>query len=425
MSSVEDGKTPAPSRRGFLAAASGLAVGALVNSRADSAPNAPPAVTSSGLVIEPFWGEHQSGILTPSQSHTYFAAFDLAVTAKREDLIKVLKEWTVAASRMTRGDAVDKLDTDPQTPASDTGETVGLLPARLTITFGFGPTLFIDRLGLADKRPQALVDLPTFHGDQMIEGRSGGDLSVQACSDDPQVAFHAVRQLARISDGIAQLRWVQSGFLPQYSDGRSPRNLMGFKDGSNNPKAADPKAMDQFVWAGSDAPEWMRGGSYMVIRRIRIALEHWDRMNVAFQEQTIGRSKYSGAPLGARNEFDPIDLNATTKDGDAVIPDNAHIRLAGADNNDGSRILRRSYSYNDGVSFTSERWPPWRQGMEYDSGLLFLCYQKDPRTGFIKIFDSMSKLDMMNQFVTHTAGGLFACPGGAADGEYIGQRLFA
>ena len=258
----------------------------------------------------------------------------------------------------------------------------------------------------------------------MLDTRTGGDLSVQACSDDPQVAFHAVRQLARICDGIAQLRWVQSGFMPQYSDGQSPRNLMGFKDGTNNPSTADPSAMDKFVWADADPSDFMHAGSYMVIRRIRIALEHWDRMAIAFQEQTIGRGKYSGAPLSGKKEFDPVDLNATNKDGDTIIPDNAHIRLAGADSNDGARILRRSYSYNDGVNFTSERWPPWRQGMEYDAGLLFVSYQKDPRTGFVKIFDSLSRLDMMNQFVTHTGGALFACPGGTAEGEFIGQKLF-
>jgi deferrochelatase/peroxidase EfeB len=411
-----------PSRRGFLAAASGLAVGALLNSRADGAPNAPPAVTSSGTAIEPFFGLHQSGIVTPSQSHTHFAAFDLAPTARRGDLIKLLKDWTLAASRLTRGEAVDTLDTDPANPAADSGETLGLLPARLTVTFGLGAGIFIDRFGLTARRPQALVDLPRFNGDQLLENRTGGDLSVQACSDDPQVAFHAVRQLARIADGIAQVRWVQSGFMPQFSDGQSPRNLMGFKDGSNNPSISDPKLMNEYVWA--DGNNWMQGGSYMVIRRIRIALEHWDRMSLAFQEQTVGRSKYSGAPLGAKSEFDPANLDASNKDGDPIIPENAHIRLAGADNNDGARILRRSYSYNDGVNFTAERWPPWRQGMEYDAGLLFLCYQKDPRVGFVKIFESLSRLDMLNQFVTHTGGGIFACPGGALQGQYIGHRLF-
>ena len=120
-----------------------------------------------------------------------------------------------------------------------------------------------------------------------------------------------------------------------------------------------------------------------------------------------------------------MDLQAADKDGNSVIPDNAHIRLATASTNEGAQILRRGYSYNDGVNFISERWPPWRQGMEYDAGLLFVAYQSDPRTGFARIFENMAKLDALNQFVTHTASALFACPPGIAAGEYIGQKLFA
>ena len=205
----------------------------------------------------------------------------------------------------------------------------------------------------------------------------------------------------------------------------TPRNLMGFKDGTSNPSIADPQAMAKFVWVDDEGPDWMRGGSYVVARRIRIALEHWDRMKLDFQEQTIGRHKYSGAPLGSDREFAPLDLTATDKDGDPVIPESAHVRLAAAAANGGAQILRRPYSYNDGVNFIAERWPPWRQGMEYDAGLFFICYQRDPRTGFIKIFENVAKFDMLNQFVTHTGGGLFACPGGPAKGEFIGERLFA
>jgi deferrochelatase/peroxidase EfeB len=199
---------------------------------------------------------------------------------------------------------------------------------------------------------------------------------------------------------------------------------MGFKDGSNNPPVADPKAMDEVVWVGPEGPGWMRGGSYVVVRRSRIALEHWDRMKVSFQEQTFGRKKYSGAPLTGEKESDAPDLDRADADGNPVIPENAHIRLAAAKSNDGARILRRAYSYNDGANVTAERWPPWRQGMEFDAGLLFICYQRDPRTGFSRIFERMARFDMMNQFVTVVGSALFACPGGAAPGSYIGQSLF-
>jgi deferrochelatase/peroxidase EfeB len=132
----------------------------------------------------------------------------------------------------------------------------------------------------------------------------------------------------------------------------------------------------------------------------------------------------SGAPLGKQKESEPLDLEATDKDGNPIVAENAHVRLANAASVDGAQILRRGYSYNDGVNFTAERWPPWRQGMEYDAGLFFISYQRDPRTGFVKLFEKMAKFDMLNQFVTHVGGGLFACPAGIRDGEYVGQLLF-
>jgi deferrochelatase/peroxidase EfeB len=378
--------------------------------------------------VEPFWGPHQGGITTAVQSQSYFAALDLETT-KREDVIKMLRAWTTAAAQMTAGQTASPIGNDLTTPAPDSGEALGLPASRLTVTFGFGAGLFVkdgnDRFGLAAKRPTALVDLPTFHGDQLVETATGGDLSIQACADDPHVAFHAVRQLARLAYGTTKMRWAQTGYMTRPDGESTPRNLMGFKDGTSNPSVTDPKAMAKFVWVGDEGPNWMRGGSYVVVRRIRVALEHWDRMKVAFQEQTIGRHKYSGAPLGSKHEFDPLDLNTNDKDGNPIIPDSAHVRLATAASNDGAQILRRPYSYNDGVNFTAERWPPWRQGMEYDAGLFFICYQRDPRTGFIKIFENIAKFDMLNQFVTHTGGGLFACPGGIAKGEFIGERLFA
>jgi deferrochelatase/peroxidase EfeB len=386
-----------------------------------------PVADDGRSQIEPFWGPHQGGITTPMQSHTYAAAFDL-VSTEREDVIRLLRAWTSAAARMGTGQPAQPLGRDVAQPAPDSGEALGLAAARLTLTFGFGAGLFVkegkDRYGLAVQRPQALVDLPLFNGEELIETRSGGDLSVQACADDPQIAFHAVRQLARLAFRVAQIRWAQIGFIPSVPPNQTPRNLMGFKDGTSNPSINDPAAMEKFVWVGDEGPDWMRGGSYVVLRRIRIALEHWDRMPLDFQERAVGRHKYSGAPLGLKGEFDPLDLNSADEDGNPIIPESAHVRLATAASNEGAQILRRPYSYNDGVNFTTERWPPWRQGVEYDAGVFFVCYQRDPRTGFISIFDKLSKFDMLNQFVTHTGSGLFACPGGVVQGEFVGQRLF-
>jgi deferrochelatase/peroxidase EfeB len=417
------------SRRHFLAAAGGLGILAakagLGSGVVRAATAAGPAGAGPGANdIEPFWGLHQVGIITLQQRHTYFATFDL-VAPGRDDIVKTLRAWTEAAARMSRGQTAAPMESDPSKPPADSGEAAGLSPARLTLTFGFGPGLFIknglDRYGLAAQRPAALVDLPKFNGDQLIEARTGGDLSIQACADDPQVAFHAVRQLARIASGVAQIRWAQTGFVP--ADGKeTPRNLMGFKDGTQNP---NDKEDEKVVWVGQEGPDWMRGGSYLVVRRIRMALEHWDGTEVDFQEQVIGRRKDSGSPLGMKNETDALDLDATDKDGNSIIPDNAHVRLAAAAANGGAQILRRGYSYNEGVNFISERWPPWRQGIEYDAGLLFVSYQRDPRTGFIRIVGNMARLDALNQFVTHTGGGIFACPPGASEGRFIGQSLFS
>jgi deferrochelatase/peroxidase EfeB len=430
---VIDKVRPTLTRRGLVRAAAGLAAtgaalgGGVAEAAVEIGQNTERPQIAPGAV-EPFWGPHQGGITTPIQSHSYFAALDLETT-KRDDVIKMLRAWTTTAAQITAGQTASPIGNDLTTPGPDSGEALGLPASRLTVTFGFGAGLFDkdgkDRFGLVTKRPSALVDLPTFHGDQLVETATGGDLSIQACADDPQVAFHAVRQLARLAYGTAKMRWAQTGYMTRPDGESTPRNLIGFKDGTSNPSVSDPKAMETFVWVGDEGPNWMRGGSYVVVRRIRVALEHWDRMKVAFQEQTIGRHKYSGAPLGGKHELDPLDLNTNDKDGNPVIPDSAHVRLAAAASNDGAQVLRRPYSYNDGVNFTAERWPPWRQGMEYDAGLFFICYQRDPRTGFIKIFENMAKFDMLNQFVTHTGGGLFACPGGIAKGEFTGERLFA
>ncbi|HYP64688.1 MAG TPA: iron uptake transporter deferrochelatase/peroxidase subunit [Acidocella sp.] len=406
-----------PSRRGFFGMAGGLAGGIAT---ASAAPTAAVAYEGGGEAV-PFYGPRQAGITTPMQSHIYFAAFDLAAE-NRQELVALLQAWTMASARMSAGLPAVPGEQDGDKPSLDSGEAVGLNPQRLTITFGFGPDLFTlagkDRYGLAAKRPEALVNLPGFNGDQLVEGLCGGALCVQACADDAQVAFHAVRQLARLSYGAANLRWVQSGFCTGGKSKGTARNLLGFKDGTMNPTGA---TMDQAVWV--EQPGWMQGGSYMVARRIRIALEHWDRMRVGFQEMTFGRSKATGAPLGGKAEFDTPDFNATDSSGNYVIPENAHMRLAAPVNNDGAQILRRSYSYNDGANFVAERWPPWHQGIEYDAGLFFQAYQKDPRTGFIRIFDKMSKFDALNQFTTHVGSAIFACPPGVTKGGYIGQGL--
>ncbi len=424
--SKSDDKKMQSSRRNFLVGAGGVlaATGIAVQSPATALPEVgvTPKPTALESDIEPFFGAHQGGIATAAQTQTYFAVLDLQ-TEKVEEVKAMLRRWTDLAAKLSTG-AIN-LSQSPGILKTDSGEALGLGPNRLTLTFGFGKGLFEkdgkDRYGLKAKKPESMIDLPYFNGDQLIDGHTGGDLSIQACANNPQVAFHAVRQLAREAYGVASIRWAQSGFSAQYGE-KAPRNLMGFKDGTINP--ATPLDYDRFVWVGNEGPTWMNGGSYVVARVVRIALEHWDRMDIDYQEQTVGRRKFSGAPLGGKKESDPLDLDAVDKDGNPVIPAMAHARIASAAMNDGTQILRRGYSYNNGATFTAERWPPWRQAIEYDAGSLFICYQRDPRTGFVKLFDKLSKLDAMNQFITHIGSGLFACPPGVTAGGFIGDRLF-
>jgi deferrochelatase/peroxidase EfeB len=363
-----------------------------------------------------FYGEHQAGIDTPAQDRLHFAAFDL-IEEDPEALRELLREWTRAAAEMSAGEMVGDVNDELLAPPEDTGETVGLLPSSLTVTFGFGPSLFErPRLGLEMLRPKALQPVPPLPRDELDPLQSGGDLCVQACSDDPQVAFHAVRNLARIGRGTVAIRWSQLGFGRTSTTSRSqdtPRNLMGLKDGTNNIRAEDTEAMRDFVWVSEEGPGWMIGGSYMVTRRIRMLLEIWDRASLEDQELTIGRHKYSGAPLGAEDELDPLDLSAENADGTPTIPDDAHVRLA-SPSADGDRILRRGYSFTDGVD---ERLA------ELEAGLFFICFQRDPARQFVAIQRRLGSTDALNEYIKHVGSAVFAIPPGAREGGYLGEGL--
>jgi deferrochelatase/peroxidase EfeB len=403
-------------RRRFLGAAGVGAAGIGLGGVGGYLVGSETAKAEDGTGSVPFYGEHQAGIATPAQDRLHFAAFDL-VDPSPAALRELLQEWSVAAAEMTAGQMVGDVNEMQLAPPDDTGETVGLLPSRLTVTIGFGPSLFERReLRLAGKRPAALRDIPPLPADELNAGESGGDLCVQACSDDPQVAFHAVRNLARIGRGTVVMRWSQLGFGRTASTSRSqetPRNLMGFKDGTANIKAEDGEAMDRFVWVGGEGPSWMRGGTYLVTRRIRMLLEIWDRSALADQEETIGRDKYKGAPLGGSEEFEALDLEAE-KGGKPVIPVDAHVRLASASANSGERILRRGYSFTDGVDESLG---------ELEAGLFFICFQRDPERQFVAIQRRLGSSDALNEYIKHVSSAVFAVPPGARSGGYVGETL--
>ncbi|MBT2473291.1 deferrochelatase/peroxidase EfeB [Microbacterium sp. ISL-103] len=365
-----------------------------------------------------FFGAHQAGITTPVQEHLHFASFDMMPRTDRDDLLTLLQDWTYAASRLTQGlevSATGAVGGDSEVPPDDTGEALGLPAAGLTITFGFGPSLFEnedgDRYGIAARRPQALERLPAFLGDDIDPQTSHGDLCIQACADDPQVAVHAIRNLSRIAFGRARLRWSQLGYgktSRTTSDQATPRNLFGFKDGTANILADDTAALDREVWVGgSDEPAWMAGGSYLVARKIAMLIETWDRVRLSEQNTIVGRDKGEGAPLSGGDEFTAPDFTSSS------IDQNSHVRLAHPDQNDGIRILRRGFNYVNGNNDLGR----------LDAGLFFLSYQRDPGQ-FIALQRRLST-DRMNEYIRHVGSGIWAVPGGATPGSYVGADLFA
>ena len=345
-----------------------------------------------GLQAVLFHGRNQPGVATAQQRHLVFAAFEASVDG-RIGLRELLRTWTAAAGEITRGVREQSL------------EVRGRSSARLTVAFGFGLSLFDERFGLASLQPPALTELPRFRRQRLDPSRSGGDLCIHACAEDPDVAFNAVRTLAELARGSAVPRWVQQGFRSGGAGGS--RNLLGFRDGTNNLDASDERLMAKHVWVGEeDEPEWMRNGTYMVVRRIRVRLEHWDSISVAQQERAIGRRKRSGAPFGARRESDPVDP--------ASLPPDSHVAQA-RPASDEERILRRSYLFVDGLD---PRFGEW------DAGLFFICFQRDPRRQFVPIQRRLSENDRLSEYVVHTGSAIFAIPPGVEEGGYVGQTLF-
>ncbi|MFC4591506.1 iron uptake transporter deferrochelatase/peroxidase subunit [Sphaerisporangium corydalis] len=382
----------------------------------------PPAAAASTSDPVPFYGEHQAGIVTPAQDRLHFVSFDVT-TKKRAELVDMLQEWTVAAARMTQGKDAGTFGAVGgaiEAPPDDTGEALGLPPSGLTITIGFGPSLFDGRFGLGAKRPAALADLPKFPAEDLLADISGGDICVQACAHDPQIAVHAIRNLARIGFGKVSVRWSQLGFGRTSSTSRAQstaRNLMGFKDGTNNLKLEDAALLRQQLWAApGDGPAWMDGGSYMVTRKIRMNIETWDRTSLSEQQQIFGRDKGEGAPLGGKHEFDEPDFAAKGADGTPTIAVDAHVRLAHPSSHGGARLLRRGYNYVDGSDGLGR----------LDAGLFFIAYQRDPRKQFVPIQMELGRTDSLNEYIKHVSSGLFACPPGLRDaGDYWGRTLFA
>ncbi|WP_068614109.1 iron uptake transporter deferrochelatase/peroxidase subunit [Paenibacillus tuaregi] len=397
------------SRRDFLKlsaiAGTGIALGAAgVGAIAGIVkPDQAKTASAEGERI-PLYGEHQAGIVTPQQTYMYLASFQLT-GSDRSSVIRLFKDWTKFCDLSTSGGTM-KTGDNALLPPSDTGETLDLPAAKLTITFGFGPSFFReegkDRFGIAAKAPRYLKDIPRMPRESLDVSLSGGDVCIQVCAEDQQVAFHAVRNLIRMSTGYATVKWLQEGFISA-TPGKTPRNLFGFKDGTANSEHDSSSGYDEVIWAGEGEPAWMKGGSYLAYRKIRMLLEVWDRTSLKDQEDTFGRYKESGAAYGKSGEFDAADATQ--------MPATSHVHLAKMSK---QRIHRRAYSYTNGID-------P-RTG-NVDAGLLFLSYQKNPDQQFIPMLRMMQSSDKLNEYTSHVASGMFACPGGLREGQYIGQSI--
>ena len=413
-------------RRGLIGLAGGAAaVGAAAFVSGGRPAPASEADGAGPADVVPFHGEHQAGIVTPAQDRMHFAAFDVTADS-RDDLVALLTAWTEAAAEMTAARPVGGDPVPYDAPPNDTGEAADLSAGHLTITFGFGPSLFRDaqghdRFGLAARQPAALRRLPHFPADKLDSRRSDGDLCVQACADDPQVAVHAVRNLSRIAFGTAALRWSQLGFGRTASTSTAqatPRNLFGFKDGTANVKAEDPAMLAEHVWVGGDddpAAAWLAGGSYLVARRINMNIETWDRASLREQEKIIGRDRPAGAPLSGGTEFTEPDFALAGRGGRPVIAEDSHVALAHPTKNGGVRMLRRGYNFTDGNDDLGR----------LDAGLFFIAYVRDPRTHYIPMQTRMSRQDTLMEYLQHRGSGLFAVPPGIRPGEHVGAALFA
>ena len=396
-----------PSRRALLlGGAAALGTGTIGAAAAHLASNgAVEGATPSGAesaVTVPFFGPHQGGIATlPAQAHAVFMALDLRPGSGPDDIRRLLRLLSDDAARLTAGKPPLGAE-DPELPG---------LPSRLTVTLGFGPGLF-DAAGKAAQCPEVIRALPAFRTDQLQPRWSGGDLLVQVCSDDPIPLSYAVRRLVRDAKSIATVRWVQRGFNQARGSepsGTTTRNLLGQRDGSVNPSR--PQDLTDVVWSRS-GPEWMVGGTMLVLRRIRMDLDAWDDFGRDGKELVMARRLAPGAPVTGGSERDHPDTAKTDSLGLHIVDPNAHVVQAIA-RSPAERMLRRGYSFDDG---------PNSDGTT-EAGLLFAAYQADAATAFVPVQTRLAESDALNRWITHVGSAAFALPPGCVEGEFLGQQL--
>ncbi|MBS1699603.1 MAG: Dyp-type peroxidase [Actinobacteria bacterium] len=402
------GRAAGPTRRQFLLGGAVAGVGAATAIGIDlaltPAPGAPQAEEAhaplNGSATVPFYGDHQAGIATDAQAHATFVGLDLRPDVDRDGLRRMMRLLTDDAARLTQA-APALADSEPE---------LAVAPARLTVTFGFGPGLVAR---IARPGPPWLRPLPAFAVDRLQPEFSDGDLLVQIAADDPLTVAHATRMLLKDVRSFTTVRWMQHGFRRAYATmapGTTMRNLFGQVDGTANPKPGTSD-FDTVVWS---ADGWLAGGTGAVVRRIRMDLDTWDQLDRSGREQSVGRTLSNGAPLTGQGEYDEPDFAATTATGFPVIPEFSHLRRARSDN-PAERIFRRGYNYDQ---------PPVA-GQVSDSGLIFVSYQADVDRQFTPLQKRLDELDLLNKWTTPIGSAVFAIPPGCDSGGYVGETLLA
>jgi len=413
-----DRARPDVSRRNFLkgaaagVAGTALAGGVLIGgARADArAAAAAPAPEAS----YPFHGPHQAGILTPGpatkQAAACYAAFDVTATG-RAGLADLLQTLTGRARFLTTGGPPPALGVGQ--PPSDSDILGPVIPADgLTVTTSLGASLFDDRFGLAPSKPLRLTPMRIFPDDSPDPAWMHGDLLLQFCANNPDTVHHAIRDITRHTRGAMQLRWKIEGYAAPPRPTGSGRNLLGFKDGTANPTGA---TATDLVWVTDPAePTWAQGGSYQVVRLIRMLVEFWDRVSINEQENMFGRRRDSGAPLDGNTEFDEPNYHADPNG--SVIPLDSHIRLANprtAPTAD-QRLVRRSYSYDLGVDLNGN----------LQAGHVFTCYQQDVHRQFEAVQHRLAGEPLVDYVQPFGGGYFFVVPGVADANDWYGRGLF-
>ncbi len=374
----------------------------------------------------PFRGTYQPGILTPAQQNMQLVSYRI-LTTSRKKLVELLKSWTSAAEAMMSGQTPLSAGDDQHKAPGDTGEAYDLGPYGLTVTFGFGASMFEDadgnpRFGLDGKKPETLIhQMRKVAGDFLQEERCGGDLMIMACAEDPTVAIHAIHMFTKLGFGLVTVKWLQSGYAGTFSSagkGHTPRNIFGFRDGTQASQLReDEEKLYENVWIHPEDPggDLFANGSFFCIRRIRLMVEVWDNLILSEQERAFGRAKLSGGPLSGGEEFDEVDYEAVDEAGNLLVPKESHQHAVGAATNNDRTMLRRSYSYMEGID---------RLG-NLDAGLAFIAYARDPNTNFVDIMEKMQNT-LLLEYMKYEGSAVFLCPPGLGEGEeFIGQALFA